>query len=433
MRAIVQKSEIYGSIESPPSKSYTHRALVCALLSSETTRIRNSLLCDDTMVTLQFLELMGADVNIESDIVITGPNELVAPIQPMDCKESGTSLRFFTAISSLAKGVCVLTCAPSLQRRPISELISALNQLGIKSSSLKNDGRPPVEILGNASFGGSAEIRGDVSSQYISGLLLACAKGQVETRIKLTTHLESRPYVEMTLDVMEQFGVVVEPSEKWDSFSIPGEQEYRLSKYDIEGDYSSAAFLMVAGALTGQIQVNGLSKNTNQGDARIVTLLQEMGVSINSTRKGCIVNKSEPTSLDIDASNIPDLVPILAVLATISEGTTCIRNAKRLRYKESDRLAAITQELKKMGANISETEDAITIIGPTKLHGAIVDSHGDHRIGMACAVAGFTAEGTTVIEGIECLSKSYPQFIEDMQSVGGQIKISQGSETEVKK
>ena len=433
MRAIVQKSIIDGIVESPASKSYTHRAMVCALLSSETTRIRNPLFCDDTKVTLHLSELMGAVVNNGSDLVMTGPDELVAPATQLDCRESGTSLRIFTALSALARGRCVLTGAESLQRRPISELLSALNQLGVKSSSLGSNGYPPVEVLGGEIFGGTAKIRGDVSSQYISGLLLACAKGKNETKVELTTHLESRPYVEMTLEVMQRFGVVAEPSDGWNSITIPGCQDYSLSDFDIEGDYSSAAFLMIAGALTGRVRITGLSKDTNQGDARIVTLLQEMGVSIHAARDGYDINRSEPTSLKIDASDIPDLVPILAVLATKTDGDTQIFNAKRLRYKESNRLATITKALKKMGANIRETKDGITIIGPTRLRGTTVKSHGDHRIGMACVVAGLTADGPTVVEGIECVSKSYPSFIEDIQSVGGQIKIELKNETGVNK
>lgn len=431
MRVIVRNSTIDGMIESPTSKSYTHRAMVCALLSSKTTRITNPLFCDDTNVTLHLAELMGAEVNRGSDLVMTGPDELVAPVTPMDCRESGTSLRLFTALSALARGRCVLTGAPRLRDRPISELLSALNQLGVKSSSLRSNGYPPVEVLGGEIFGGITKIRGDVSSQYISGLLFACAKGNNETKVELTTHLESRSYVEMTLEVMQRFGVVAEPSDGWNSITIPGGQDYSLSDFDIEGDYSSAAFLMVAGAMTGRVRITGLSKNTNQGDAKIVSILQEMGVSIHAARDGYDINKSESTSLNIDASDIPDLVPILAVLATKTDGETQIFNAKRLRYKESNRLATISQELKKMGANIREIEDGLIILGSTTLRGTRVKSHGDHRIGMACVVAGLTADGPMEIEGIECVSKSYPSFIEDLQSVGGQIKIEQNNETGV--
>lgn len=428
MRAIVRSSRIDGILVSPPSKSHTHRAMICALLSLETTRITNPLFCDDTEVTSHLSELMGADVTNGAALSMTGPEELIAPVSPMNCRGSGTSLRIFTALSALARGRSVLTGDSTLRKRPIKELISALNQLGVKSSSMSHDGTPPVEVHGGKINGGSVEIRGDVTSQYISGLLFACSKGTNETRIALTTHLESRPYVEMTLEVMQRFGVVAEVSEEWDCITIPGEQRYRLSEYDVEGDYSSAAFLMAAGALAGNVRVTGLSKDTNQGDAKIVDLLREMGANVTSTRHGYGISKSELESLEIDVSDIPDLVPILTVMATKASGVTRIINANRLRFKESDRLAAIAGELKKMGARISATSDGLTIYGPTKLNGAYLDSHGDHRIGMACVIAGLTANSPTVIEGVECISKSYPSFIKHIQSVGGCIELVHDSE-----
>jgi 3-phosphoshikimate 1-carboxyvinyltransferase len=423
MKAVVQKSYINGSIQAPPSKSYTHRALICALLSSGRTVIRNPLFCDDTRVTLRLSELMGGEVEYGHDLTVTGPEKLVAPSEQLYCEESGTSLRVFTAISALVPGKCILDGGYRLRMRPISELLSTLNQLGVTAKSLKGDGRPPVEVLGGQFAGGTARIRGDITSQYITGLLLACAKAKNETNLKLETHLESRPYVEMTLEVMRRFGVFAEPADNWANITIPGQQEYRVSEYSIEGDFSSAAFALVAGAIAGAIEVRGLRDDTNQGDAKIVGLLQSMGVGICPAHDSYFVSRSEPNAVDIDASDVPDLVPVLAVLATKSNGMTRLFNAARLRYKESNRLATISQELRKMGARIDETDDGITIRGPTTLHCANIDCHGDHRIAMACVIAGLVAEGTTVVEGIECISKSYPRFIEDMQSVGGQIQV----------
>ncbi len=423
MRALVQKSHIDGSIQAPPSKSYTHRAFVCALLSSGHTRIRNPLVCDDTIVTLNLSELMGAEVDRGTDLVITGPEQLAAPAELLNCRESGTSLRVFTAIAALAAGRCVLDGSPSLRMRPISELLSALDQLGVVARSKGGDGRPPIEIFGGQFTGGTARIRGDITSQYITGLLLACAKARNETRLMIEKHLESRSYVDMTLEVMHQFGVLAEPSYDWSGIIIPGEQEYRLPEYHVEGDFSSAAFALVAGAMAGGIGVTGLKNGTKQGDAKIITLLQDMGVDIRSAHGGYSVCGSETKAIEIDASDVPDLVPILAVMATKSKGTTRIFNATRLRYKESDRLTAVTYELRKMGATITETHDGITVYGPTSLHGASIDCHGDHRIGMACAIAGLVAEGLTVIDDIDCVSKSYPRFVQDMQSVGGQIQV----------
>jgi 3-phosphoshikimate 1-carboxyvinyltransferase len=371
--------------------------------------------------------MMGAQINNHGNLSITGPERLLAPTSEMDCKGSGTTLRIFTALSALTKGRCVLTGDSSLQARPITDLLDALNQLGVNANSIRGDGKPPVVISGKGLTGGVARIRGDISSQYISGLLFACTKAENETRIELTTKLESQPYVEMTLEVMKQFGVVAAPSRQWNQFSIPGGQTYKETRYIVPGDYSSAAFLLVAGALAGRVSVTGLELESKQGDSQILSILQRMGVSVESRIDGYSINFSKPIPLNIDVSNTPDLVPILAVLASQANGRTRILNASRLRFKESNRLTSTQNELRKMGAQIEVVGDEIIIDGPSLLQGAVIDSHNDHRIAMACTVAGLVAEGPTLIEGVECVSKSYPDFIEHMRTLGADINIEQTS------
>jgi 3-phosphoshikimate 1-carboxyvinyltransferase len=422
MRAIVQNSELKGVVQVPPSKSYTHRAIVCGLLSSEKTRISNPLFSEDTEASLRISKMMGAHIDNQEVLTMTGPEELRAPTSDMDCGGSGTTFRIFTALSALTNGQCVLTGDESLQARPMTELLLALGQLGVNASSIRDDGKPPVRVVGQGLKGGAVKIRGDISSQYISALLFACSKAEDETKIKITTKLESIPYVEMTLEVMQQYGVFATPSGEWDLVSIPGRQKYNASHYDVPGDFSSAAFLLIAGALSGRVRVAGLDQVSKQGDSQIVRLLEKMGISIDFSMGGYDVSHSEPISLDIDVSNTPDLVPILAVLATQANGSSRIYNAKRLRYKESDRLTTTTTELRKMGARIDVTNDGLVIDGPTPLQGAVIDSHSDHRIAMACTVAGLIANGSTVIQGVECVSKSYPEFLEHMQSLGGEIE-----------
>ncbi len=370
---------------------------------------------------------MGARIVKQDELMITGPEQLLAPESDMDCRGSGTTLRIFTALSALTKGRCVLTGDQSLQARPMTALLQALGQLGVNASSIRGDGKPPVEVFGQGITGGAVRIRGDISSQYISGLLFACAQAENETRIEITTQLESQPYVEMTIEVMQQFGVNAEPSKEWNQILIPRRQNYVETHYEVPGDYSSAAFLMIAGALSGSIKVTGLKEKSRQGDSQIILLLKHMGISIDFAKGGYIVTRSDPKSFNIDVSNTPDLVPILAVLACQAKGQTRIFNASRLRFKESDRLSTTTTELKKMGARIDETKDGIIIEGPTRLHGAEIDSHNDHRIAMACTVAGLIAKGPTMIEGVECISKSYPEFIEHMQSLGADIELDQNS------
>lgn len=431
MRAIVCKSEIDGTIKSPPSKSYTHRAIVCGLLSNGLTKISNPLICDDTLATLNASEMMGATIHQDDVIEIRGPVQLQAPSSEIDCGGSGTTLRVFTALASLSRGRCILTGDKSLRARPVADLLDGLEQLGVEASSVLGNGRPPLSICGRGLRGGTVKIRGDVTSQYITGLLFACSKGTDDTRIEITTRLESRPYVEMTLEVMNLFGVHAYPSKSWNHIDVPGLQEYRSADYTVEGDYSSAAFLLVAGVLAGKVVASDLRKDSIQGDAGVVRLLESVGAPLVVSDDSVAISKSETQAFDIDASNTPDLVPVIALLATQAKGVTTIRNADRLRLKESDRIASISQELKRMGALVEESQDGLRIRGQTRLQGAVIDSHDDHRIAMTCMIAGLIADGTTVVENIECVRKSYPSFISDMQSIGAQITIEKYNEGEV--
>jgi 3-phosphoshikimate 1-carboxyvinyltransferase len=429
MRAIVHPSAIDGTVDAPPSKSYTHRAIVCGLLSSGKTRIRNPLLSDDTMTTLRISEMMGADVCSGDDLEITGPTELKAPTSEIDCHGSGTTLRIFTALSALTSGRCMLTGDNTLRRRPIGDLLEGLRQLGVDAKSVGGNERPPVEIRGQGLTGGTVRIRGDVTSQYITGLLFACSKAKGDSKIELTSKLESRPYVEMTLDIMRQFNAEVEPSDDWSHFIVAGNQDYKAQEYSVEGDFSSAAFLLAAGALAGRAKVKGLRVDSVQGDAAVVRLLKTMESGVKPGKDSFTASRNANQAIDIDASDIPDLVPVMAVLATQANGTTTIFNAGRLRLKESDRLASTSQELRKMGAEIIELKDGLTVRGPTPLRGAVIESHADHRIAMAGVIAGLVGDGPTVVESIECVTKSYPGFIRDIQSIGAEIELDSGGIT----
>ncbi|MFX1483809.1 MAG: 3-phosphoshikimate 1-carboxyvinyltransferase [Promethearchaeota archaeon] len=423
MRAIVKRSTIEGTVKAPPSKSYTHRAIVCGLLSKGLTRVSNPLISDDTLATVNASRLMGAAITQSEAFEIQGPMELHAPESEIYCQGSGTTLRIFTALAALTKGKCVLTGDKTLQARPVGDLLDGLQQLDTPSRSVLGNGKPPIVVEGRGLKGGSVKIRGDVTSQYITGLLFACSRGDGNTEIEITTHLESRPYVEMTLDVMNLFGVSAMPSETWDHIEVPGSQEYLCPEYSVEGDFSSAAFLLAAGALAGKAKVTGLKMDSVQGDASMLEILHSMGIPVKKTEGSAVVRRSEIQSIDIDASQNPDLVPILSVLSTQAEGTTEIRRIGRLKLKESDRIFSVTQELRKMGASIEEIHEGLRIKGPTPLHGAILDPHDDHRIAMAGVVAGLIADGTTTVEHVECVSKSYPRFIQDMKKIGAQIII----------
>jgi len=424
LSVIISESSIEGTIQAPPSKSYTHRAIICSMLASGQSTIKNPLICGDTNSTLRLATMMGARIKHNQNLTVTGADPLVSPNTEMNCQGSGTTLRLFTAISALTNGKCILTGDSTLQKRPIGELLQALNQLGVKAISQRESDRPPVEIHGQEIEGARVRIRGDISSQYISGLLFACSKATSESTLEITTPLESRPYVEMTLEVMQHFGATGTPSDNWDTIKIPGDQEYHNSNYEVPGDYSSAAFLMVAGAISGKVKIEGLQEECLQGDSRIVEILKEMDVSITQERSALTVTKSEPVPISIDATHIPDLIPVLSVLASQAEGQTRIFNARRLRYKESNRLKSTTMELKKLGVNLEETSDGILINGPTKLRGVVIDPHSDHRIAMACAVVCLVSKHSVTINNIECVKKSYPNFIDDLISLGAKIEFS---------
>jgi 3-phosphoshikimate 1-carboxyvinyltransferase len=424
LKAIVYPSKIKGTISAPPSKSYTHRAIVCGLLSNGTSIVENPLYCDDTNATINLAEMMGAKIKREKNLRITPPSRLLAPPSEMNCYASGTTLRLFSGIAALVDGKCVLTGDSTLLRRPIGGLVNALQQLGIEARCLGTHGKPPVEILGDGHMDGNeAIIRGDISSQYITSLLLPCARADNSVTIRITSNLESQPYVDMTIQVMKDYGVTVKPSSNWREICIDGGQEYLPITYEVEGDYSSASFLFAAGAIAGSIDVTNLEKETLQGDAKILYYLEKMGIEISSFDDHFSLESNTLNAQTIDVSNTPDLVPVLAVLATQAKGVTKIINASRLRLKESDRLRTTTKELTKLGADIHERADGIEIRGPVSLQGGIVNPHNDHRIAMAGAIAGLTAKLPVVVENIECVNKSYPSFIQDLESVGAQIEL----------
>ncbi|NWF96962.1 MAG: 3-phosphoshikimate 1-carboxyvinyltransferase, partial [Candidatus Thorarchaeota archaeon] len=316
----------------------------------------------------------------------------------------------------------LLTGDSTLRRRPVGQLMAALQQLGAEVISLQDNGCPPVMVDGRGFTGGTARLEGDVSSQFVSALLLACSRGDIDSSIELTTRLESRPYVRMTLAMMQRFGVHADVSEDWREFFVSGGQTYRCCNYDVEGDYSSAAFILAAGTLCGRVTVSGVSHDSLQGDALFVDILREMGARVTTASTTVTAEANELRPVDVDVSDTPDLVPILVVLASQAEGQTTLRGVRRLRMKESDRVAAISNELSKMGASIHSDHDTMTVRGPTPLRGAVIDPHKDHRIAMACTVAALVASGKTTIVDAECVAKSYPGFFATLKTIGAAVE-----------
>ncbi len=421
---IVKKTEqLSGSVEAPPSKSYTHRAVIASSLADGVSKIENPLVSDDTIATVNICQKLGITIRLgDKKWVIEGKSKLNKSPGLLDCHDSASTMRFMAPVCALAPGISILTGGSSLRKRPMGPLLDALSQLGVKCYSANGDGRPPLVVFGGGIKGGKVAIAGDISSQFISGLLFACPLAEKETCLRLTTHLESKPYVQMTLKILRRHGIRIDMSKDLRRYRITPKQHYKPLDYTVPGDFSAAAFLMAATVITNStVIITNLQPDTTQGDEAILAILKHMGADIKLRKNYVKVSGAPLRGIKIDAKEIPDLVPVCAALACYAEGKTYIVNAQRLRLKESDRLATISAELTKMGGKITEHKDSLTIHGPSPLHGAVVDPHNDHRIAMACAIAALNAKGVTRIKNPECISKSYPNFINDLKAIGGNL------------
>ena len=403
--AVERTKSLHGTVNAPPSKSHTHRAVLIASLASGTSRIKNPLLSDDSMATIEGCRKLGAQIQAGNELVVAGVDGVPgAPSSAIDVSGSGTTMRLLTAVCALCDGQTVLSGDASVNGRPMGPLLRSLRDLGARrAESLEGDDRPPVAVAGR--FKGGKTVIDSTSSQFLSGLLVACPLAESDSIIE-AKHVNSRPYVSMTMEHMQRAGVFV-GHEKLDKFYIEGGRSYRPVQYTIPGDHSSAAFLLAAAFMTSSdIRIQGLDEEDSQGDRVITDIIRRMGSG---------------TKRVIDMRDIPDLLPVAAVLGCRAEGTTVLRNVGHARHKESNRIAALCAELGKMGARIEETADGLTV-SQSGLKGAEVDGHGDHRIVMALSVAGLDAQGRTVIHGAETLSKSYPGFADDMASLGARIR-----------
>lgn len=429
MKAKVDRSILNGEVLAPPSKSYTHRAVVMASLAEQTI-VKRPLLSADTTATIRACRALGAVIREIGDrLIVDGvKGKPSVPDSIIDVANSGTTLRLLMAVSALCDGTTVLTGDDSIRTRPNTPLIDVLNQLGASVISTRDNGMAPIEVKGPMA-GGEAVMDGSISSQFFSALLMACPLCQARTVVKVDGELKSRPYVEITIEMLESAGIeieLVEDDKGHLSFIIPPNQSYELTEYTVytvPGDFSSASYLLAAGALAGGgITVGGLYPN-KQGDAAIIPILQDMGANLEWDReRGEVrVKKSRLTGVTVDVGMTPDLVPTLAVLGALSGGEMVIENAGHVRFKETDRLHAMTVELAKMGVDITEEPDRLVIRGGG-LHGASVSGWHDHRIVMALSVAGMVA-GDTVIDTAESVDISYPGFFEAMKLLGGDITL----------
>ncbi len=420
MRLLVRPSEIEGTLSASPSKSYTHRAMVLGLLGDGTSRLDNVLLGGDTLATLNAVRKLGGSVEFEGERCVIGGGHLTCPDDVINTENSGTTIRIMAGIASLLPCHTVLTGDDSIRRRPMQPLISALVELGVECYSTRGNGLAPLVVRG-PNNGRETHIQGDISSQFISSLLLSSPLKDVDTDIHITTELKSRPYVEITMDMMSRFGVHC--SESDGAFHVPGGQSYQARDYVVPGDFSSAAFPLAAGALAGSATITNLDPKDRQGDRIFIDILKGFGAKVEQIEGAISVSSTPLQGMEVDLADAPDLFPIVAVVATQAKGVTKIINAEHVRYKESDRIDSTVKFLRDMGAIVEETQDGCVIRGPCALKGTQVHPLADHRILMAAAVAALVAKGETVIGDGDCFRISYPGFLTDMVRLGASMEV----------
>jgi len=411
-----------GKVKAPGSKAYTHRALLASLLSPGKSVIEGPLHCDDIQRTLEGIQRLGAKVVVKKTRTISsGVRKPTTSSRPIDCGESGATLRFLTAISSTSLKTVRLRGSRRLAKRPLDPLVKAVNSLGASAHAISDEYGLEVLVRGPLR-GGEVTVRGDISSQFISGLLFAAPLALGDVTINVEGGLESRPYVDMSIDVLKKHGISIEESDG--KFMIPAPQKFVPASHKVPGDFSSAAFLIAATGTAGdKITISGLSPYEFEPDSAILKLAPEIGLEVQQNDNSLTIGKGELDGFEFDASNNPDLVPPLETIGCFADGSSEIRGVKRLIYKESNRLQTLPTELAKMGARIHVEDDFIRIDGKRELTGAAFDSQGDHRVAMACAVASLGARGESVIRNSETVAKSYPEFFEDLARLGVQFSV----------
>jgi 3-phosphoshikimate 1-carboxyvinyltransferase len=410
MREIKPLSPVRASVSVPGSKSVTHRVLIAAALSDGPCRIENALESEDTGLTRDALKRWGVRIEAEGEalrVYGTGGRLQAAP-GPLLLGNSGTSMRLLTAVAALAHGKTVLSGSARLRARPIQDLLDGLAQVGVSARALAGNGCPPVEIEGGGVPGGRASLNCALSSQFLSALLLIgpYTREGIETRV--THGPVSRPYIDITLDVMADFGISAE-REGYRRFKVAGAGCYRSRTHRVEPDCSQAGYFWAAAAVTGStIAVAGTRRTSRQGDIRVLDILEQMGCRAEARPDGVAVTGGPLAAIDVDMGDIPDLVPTVAVAAAFAKGRTLIRNVAHLREKESDRLAAVTAGLKRMGVAAGCDGESLWVAGGSP-QGAAIDCHDDHRIAMSFAVAGLKTPGIQILDET-CVRKSFPAF-----------------------
>ena len=419
----IYPSKLKGEVKIPPSKSMAHRAIICAALSDGLCIIENIDYSDDIIATIDAMNSLGAKIVKHKDYIEVigayGSDEKAKETRIIDCNESGSTLRFLVPISLLFEGRSKFIGRGNLGKRPLTTYYNIFEKQGIEYSY--EEGNLNLVIDGELKAG-TFEVEGNVSSQFITGLLFTLPLLNEDSKIIITTEMESKGYIDLTLRAMSDFGVKIINND-YREFIIKGNQKYSARNYRVEGDYSQAAFFLCADSLGNDVLCKDLDLNSLQGDKEVIDILERMNIVFNANDIGVKgTTNGELISTVIDGSQCPDIIPVLTSVAALTKGTTEIINAGRLRIKECDRLAAVTSELNKLGAKIIEKEEGLVVTGVEKLQGGVeVWSHKDHRIAMTLAIASTRCEEPIVIKDYECIAKSYPNFFDDFKALGGNV------------
>lgn len=414
----IYNKKLKGEVNIPPSKSMAHRAVICAALAKGKSTIKNIDLSDDIIATINAMRELGATINIfDKYLEIIGVSDgLRKSKRLIDCNESGSTLRFLIPIAALYNGENRFIGKGNLGKRPLQIYYDIFDKQGIEYSYKESE--LDLNVKGTLSPG-AFYVRGDVSSQFITGLMLSLPLLNGDSKIIIEGKLESKGYLDLTLSAMKDFGVHIE-NKDYREFIIKGNQSYEKREYKVCGDYSQGAFFLCADAISNEVRCNDLEEDSLQGDKEVLSILERMGVDFKRDKDSLIGSASELVGTTIDASGCPDIIPILSVVACLAKGRTEIINCKRLRIKECDRLHAINEELTKLGGIIEEKEDSLIIEGISNFKGGVtVWSHKDHRIAMMLAIASTCCKEPIILKDFECVSKSYPNFFEDFKMLGG--------------
>lgn len=405
----IMPGEISGTINAPSSKSMMQRTIAIAALAKGKSKITNPSFCDDSLAAMEIVRALGANVDTKEDNVTICGIENQPKSNILNCNESGLCMRMFSPIAALFDRELTLTGRGSLLSRPVTMIEKPLLEFGAKVKT--NNGKPPVRVKGPIK-GGKVAVDGSVSSQFVSGLVIALPLCKNDSEVQLI-NLKSKDYVSMTESVVSSFGGKISFANEMSAMKIEGNQTYKCKDVSIEGDWSGSAFMLVAGAIAGDVRVNNLADSL-QPDQAILNVLVRTWAKIRIDKDSVSVSKSELQAFNFDATNSPDLFPPLVALACNCNGKSTIGGVERLVHKESNRATALVDEFTRIGAKISIDGDKMEIEGG-KLKGGMVESHGDHRIAMACAIAALNSENGVEVRNSECVSKSYPDFFKDLE------------------